>query len=84
MVRGNGNHAVGGEGVPEGLMASPLMRERASDRAQMIMERAREVPEKLSEANEKFVTFVQEQPLIALGAACAVGYVLGRVLRRVV
>jgi ElaB/YqjD/DUF883 family membrane-anchored ribosome-binding protein len=84
MVRGNGNNAVGGEGVPEGLMASPLVRERVGSRAQQLVERARELPENLSEVNGRFVAFVQEKPLVALGAACAIGYVLGRVLRRVV
>jgi ElaB/YqjD/DUF883 family membrane-anchored ribosome-binding protein len=84
MVRGNGNNAVGGEGVPEGLMSSPLARERLESRAQQLVERAKELPENLNEMNGRFVGFVQEKPLIALGAACAIGYVLGRALRRVV
>ena len=33
-------------------------------------------------ADDKLVTFVQERPLVALGAALAIGYVIGRVLTR--
>jgi len=31
-------------------------------------------------ADDKLVTFVKERPLVALGAAVAIGYVVGRVL----
>jgi ElaB/YqjD/DUF883 family membrane-anchored ribosome-binding protein len=82
MVRGDGTNAVGGEGVPEGLLSSPQARERM--RRGAWMERVREVPEMATRANEAFVGLVREQPLVALGAACALGYMLGRVLRRVV
>lgn len=37
----------------------------------------------LRQADETLVAFVQERPLVAVGAALAVGYVLGRVLPRV-
>ena len=84
MVRGNGDNPVGGEGVPEGLLSTPRARERAGAGAQRLIERARDLPEALGDANERFVEFVRDQPLIAIGAACAVGYVLGRVFRRVV
>ncbi len=82
MVRENGGQAVGGEGVPEGLMSSPLSRQRGG--AQQLFERARELPTALRDVNERFVGFVQEKPFVALGVAVATGYVLGRVLRRVV
>ena len=81
MARANGTTAVGGEGVPEGLMASPETRRR-DVKGEMIA-RMRDLPETAQRANETFVGFVREQPLVALGAACAVGYVLGRVLRKV-
>jgi hypothetical protein len=83
MVQGNGSNAVGGEGVPEGLLSSPQSR-RGGVRAQDLVDRVREVPLALNNANNTFVGFVREQPLVALGAAIGVGYVLGRMLRRVV
>ena len=82
MVRSNGTNAIGGEGVPEGLLSSP--QSRGGHRAQDLVERAREVPRLLNDANGAFVGFVREQPLVALGAAIGIGYVLGRMLRRVV
>jgi ElaB/YqjD/DUF883 family membrane-anchored ribosome-binding protein len=84
MVRGNGTNPVGGEGVPEGLLSSPQARERVRASASELVERMRGVPEAVNRANDTFVRFVREQPLVALGAACALGYVLGRALRRVV
>lgn len=82
MSGAKGTQAVGGEGVPEGLLSSPETRDRA--RGGEMVARLREVPETLDHANQRFVEFVREQPLLALGAACALGYVLGRVLRRVI
>ncbi len=82
MVRDEGNGAVGGEGVPEGLLSSP--QSRRGQRVREIADRMREVPEKLNEANDKFIGFVREKPLVALGVACAAGYLLGRLLKRVV
>jgi ElaB/YqjD/DUF883 family membrane-anchored ribosome-binding protein len=84
MVRDNETNAIGGEGVPEGLLASPDLRDRANSRTAHLVDRVRDIPEVANRANETFVEFVREQPLVALGAACAVGYVLGRILRRVV
>jgi len=49
-----------------------------------LAQRARELPASLDRANQSFIGFVREQPLVALGAACALGYVMGRMLRRVV
>jgi len=34
-------------------------------------------------ADDKLVTFVRERPLVAVGAALLVGYMLGRVLTRI-
>lgn len=36
----------------------------------------------LKRADDQLVAFVQERPVVALGAALAVGYVIGRVLTR--
>jgi ElaB/YqjD/DUF883 family membrane-anchored ribosome-binding protein len=78
---------AGGEGAPEGL--PPIQPEgdghdRVGAEARELVDRARErVPQALSEANDAFVAFVREQPLVALGAAVGVGYVLGRMFRRV-
>lgn len=84
MLRGNGTHAVGGEGVPEGYLSNPSIRDRVNNQKDQLAERLRDMPETLTRANGTFVSFVREQPLVALGAACAFGYVLGRMLRRVV
>lgn len=84
MVGGNGSNAIGGEGVPEGLLSSPEARARVTARGRELVERMRDVPETLNNANNTFVGFVREQPLLALGAAVGLGYVLGRMLRRVV
>jgi ElaB/YqjD/DUF883 family membrane-anchored ribosome-binding protein len=84
MVRGNGDNPIGGEGVPEGLLSSPRARERASAKTQQLIDRARELPDAIGDLNERFVGFVREKPMVAIGVACAAGYVLGRVLRRVV
>lgn len=81
MARANGTNAVGGEGVPEGLLSSPESRARMGGNG--LVSKIREVPDVVNHANERFVGFVREQPLVALGAACALGYVLGRMLRRV-
>ena len=82
-MRGNETTAVGGEGVPEGLLSSPASRARNAG-GQNLVEKMRAAPDAINRANEVFVDFVREQPLIALGAAIGVGYVLGRMLRRVV
>jgi ElaB/YqjD/DUF883 family membrane-anchored ribosome-binding protein len=82
MERDDGRRAIGGEGVPEGYLASP--ESRRGQRRRELVERVRGVPERINDVNERFVDFVREKPLVALGAACAVGYVLGRLLRRVV
>jgi ElaB/YqjD/DUF883 family membrane-anchored ribosome-binding protein len=75
MVRGNETNAVAGENAPERLQATAHeLVERASD----------ELPETLRRANDAFVGFVRRRPLVALGAAVGVGYVLGRTLRRMV
>lgn len=34
-------------------------------------------------ADDKLVTFVRERPLVAVGAALLVGYMIGRVLTRI-
>jgi hypothetical protein len=34
-------------------------------------------------ADDRLVTFVKERPLVAIGAALALGYVLGRVATRI-
>lgn len=82
MAGANGSQAVGGEGVPEGLLSSPESRERGLHSNELV-ERLRDVPAMVDRANVRFVDFVREQPLVALGVACATGYVLGRLLRRV-
>jgi ElaB/YqjD/DUF883 family membrane-anchored ribosome-binding protein len=75
---GNGSDAIGGEGVPEGLLSSPG-HSRMRDE---VIERVRALPDTVERLDRQFVKFVREQPLVALGAAAGVGYVLGRVLRR--
>lgn len=79
MVQGNGTNAVGGEGVPEGLLSSP----EARARARSLVAKAQQLPDQLGQVNERFAGFVREQPLLALGAALGIGYVLGRAFRRV-
>jgi ElaB/YqjD/DUF883 family membrane-anchored ribosome-binding protein len=39
--------------------------------------------QKARSADEKVVALVRERPLVALGAALAIGYVIGRVISRV-
>lgn len=41
-----------------------------------------EIVEKMQLADEKLVAFVRERPLVALGTALAVGYVVGRIVSR--
>jgi hypothetical protein len=81
MDRDDGNGAIGGEGVPEGYYSRRDA--TRAERAREMVERVREMPDVMRKANDQFVEFVREKPLVALGAACAIGYVLGRSLRRV-
>lgn len=37
---------------------------------------------RVKDADEKLVAFVRKRPLVALGAAAALGYLIGRVLTR--
>jgi len=82
MERRPENGPVGGEGAPEGLMSSPQSRMRGINR--QIAARLRDIPEQFNDLNQQLVTITRERPLAALGVACAAGYVLGRLLRRVV
>ena len=41
------------------------------------------VMKQVKRADEKLVAYVREQPLVAIGAALGLGYVLGRVFSRV-
>jgi ElaB/YqjD/DUF883 family membrane-anchored ribosome-binding protein len=41
-----------------------------------------QIVEKVQLADEKLVAFVRERPVAALGAALAVGYVIGRIFSR--
>jgi ElaB/YqjD/DUF883 family membrane-anchored ribosome-binding protein len=43
---------------------------------------APKVAEKVRAADEKLVTFVRERPLVALCAAVATGYLVGRLISR--
>ena len=42
----------------------------------------RQARERLEHANHVAVTFIQDQPILALGAAVGIGYLLGRVASR--
>lgn len=42
----------------------------------------RQARERLEQANHVAVTFIQDQPILALGAAVGIGYLLGRVANR--
>lgn len=84
MVHSQGTRAEETEQAQQGSVTHPPARERAHSGEGHWIAKMRQVPEALGRANETFVRFVREQPLVALGAACAVGYVLGRALRRVV
>jgi len=79
MMQGDGSIDEGADSAPEGVMASPDSR----DSARPIVERMRGLPDSLGHANERLVGFVQQQPLLAIGAALGIGYVLGRLFRRV-
>ena len=81
MSRDSERGAVGGEGAPEGLYASPETRIRDIHRE--IAARLEAMPERIDELNQRFVEFVRERPMVALAGACALGYVLGRIFRRV-
>lgn len=39
--------------------------------------------EQVKSADDKVVAFVKERPLIAIGAAVAVGYMIGRIFTRI-
>lgn len=41
------------------------------------------VVDQVKSADDKMVTFVKERPLIAIGAAVAVGYMIGRIFTRI-
>jgi ElaB/YqjD/DUF883 family membrane-anchored ribosome-binding protein len=61
------------------LAEDPEDRDQAShDGLQLVPK----VVEGVKHADDKLVAFVKERPLVALGAALAVGYVIGRVLTR--
>jgi hypothetical protein len=84
MVRGNDAASIGGQGSPEGMLSSDSVHGSGQSGVQGLVNKAREMPETINRVNTAFVGFVREQPLVALGAACALGYVMGRMLRRVV
>ena len=86
---GNETHGVRAEGVPEGLLAKPPDAAGRDARTEYTAERemtarAREMQHQLERANEAFVAFVSERPVVALASAVGIGYLLGRMLRRVV
>lgn len=39
--------------------------------------------ERVKSADDKVVTFVKKRPLVAVGAAVAVGYMIGRIFTRI-
>jgi len=86
---GNETHGVRAEGVPEGLLTKPPDAASRDARAQQTVERemtarARDMQHQFERVNEAFVAFVSERPMVALAGAVGVGYLLGRMLRRVV
>jgi hypothetical protein len=80
MAGSNGSQTSAGESVGEAPSAGHNGRGR---RGRDLAARMRAMPDVADRTNEAFVGFVRERPLVALGAACVVGYVLGRMLRRV-
>jgi len=72
-------------GVPEGLYATEARGfRRSAGSRQRVGVRTKELQQTVRRANETFVTFVRERPLTVLGAAVGIGYVFGRIFRRVV
>jgi len=81
---GNETHGIRADGVPEGLLAKPPEAAGRDAGTQEMAARAREMQHQLERLNEAFVAFVSERPVVALAGAVGVGYLLGRMLRRVV
>jgi len=80
----NDTHAGSVDGVPEGLYATEARGFRRGAGVRDLGARTKELQGTLQKANETFVAFVRERPLAALGAAIGIGYVFGRIFRRMV
>ena len=65
--------------APEGYMATP---ETRSSGHGDLADFGRNLPDAFRRADVFVVKMVRERPIATLGAALAVGYVLGRTLRR--
>jgi hypothetical protein len=82
MEQGGAQQGYYQNGVaPEGYMATPEARSGGTPRG-AIAAAGRNLPDAVRRADAFVVRMVREQPLAALGVALAVGYVLGRSLRR--